>query len=478
MKDKHRLNIPRFHTISQDKIELLHLSTLEVMRRTGVAVKEPKALEILKAGGCVVDGERVRIPAHLIEWALRNAPPRVTLCTREGDPAVFLEGCNVYFGTGSDTPNVIDPYTGERRTAVLQDIVNVSKIVDYLDEISFLMCSGIASDVNSKTSDLYHFEAMVNNTSKPIVFTAWSMDNLKTIVDMAEVVAGGEEKLRKNPFIALYTEPISPLQLAAESTEKIVLMAEKSLPVVYTPCLITGATGPVTLAGGIIQANAEMLTGYVLANLVNEGTPLVYGGGVGPMDMATGVWSYASPEFMLATAALSDMAKHYRLPIFSFAGCSDSKLFDHQASLESALWILIVSLHGGNLVHDVGYIESGLTTSYEQLVVSNEIAGMVRRICQGFEVNEETLAMDVIDSVGPGGEYLTSGHTLQHFKKNWFPDLLSRSPYERWEHGGKQDLGARARERVKNIIEKHSPKPLPSEMRAKLHEIVKSKDKG
>lgn len=477
MDDKYRLNIPRFNTLAEDKIELIHLSTLEILRRTGVAVKEPAALEILKRGGCFVDGERVRIPEYLVEWALQNAPPRVALCDRDGDPAMFLEGCNIYFGTGSDTPNVIDPYTGERRTAVLQDIVNVSKIVDYLDEMSFLMCAGIANDVNSQISDLYHFEAMVNNTTKPIVFTAWSLENLKTIVNMAEVVAGGEEKLKNSPFVALYTEPISPLQLAAESTEKIMFMAEKSLPVVYTPCLITGATGPVTLAGGIVQANAEMLTGYVLANLISEGTPFIYGGGVGPMDMATGVWSYASPEFMLATAALSDMAKHYRLPIFSFAGCSDSKLFDQQASLESALWILIVSLHGGNLVHDVGYIESGLTTSYEQLVVSNEIAGMVRRIIRGLEINEETLALDLIDSVGPGGEYLTSDHTLEHFKKNWFPDLISRVPYEKWEQEGQKDLGARARDRIVHIIENHNPKPLSDGLRSELHKIVKSMDR-
>lgn len=477
MDDRFRLNIPRFHTLSEEKIELLHLSTLEVLRRTGASVKEPKALEILKKGGCYINGERVRIPETLVEWALRNAPPRVTLCDREDNPAIFLEGCNIYFGTGSDTPNVIDPYTGERRTAVLQDIINVSKIVDYLDEMSFLMCAGIASDVNAEISDLFHFEAMVNNTTKPIVFTAWSLDNLKSIVSMAEVVAGGEERLKNSPFIALYTEPISPLQLAAESTEKIMYMAEKSLPIVYTPCLITGATGPVTLAGGIVQANAEILAGYVLANLINEGTPFIYGGGVGPMDMATGVWSYASPEFMLATAALSDLAKYYRIPVFGFAGCSDAKLFDQQASLESALWILIVSLHGGNLVHDVGYIESGLTTSYEQLVVSNEIAGMVRRIIRGFDISEETLALDLINSVGPGGEYLSSAHTLRHFKKNWFPDLLSRVPYEKWKKEGKKDLGTRAGERIKDIIENHVPKPLPEDVRAELQSIVQSMDK-
>ncbi|MBN1222420.1 MAG: trimethylamine methyltransferase family protein [Candidatus Aminicenantes bacterium] len=476
MEDKFRLNIPRLQVLSCDRLEQIHLSTLEVLRRTGVAVKDPRAVGIFKEGGCFVDGDRVRIPPHLVEAALKNLPPRICLCDRSGAPALFLEKNNVYFGTGSDTPNIIDPYAGERRQAVLNDIVNVSKIVDACDEMSFLMCSGIAADVNPAVSDLYHFEAMVNNTEKPIIFTAWSLENLKAIVNMAETVAGGEDILRNSPFIALYTEPISPLQLAEESTQKIMYMAEKRLPVVYTPCLITGAIGPVTLAGGIVQANAEMLAGYVLANLITEGSPFIYGGGVGPMDMGTGVWSYASPEFMLATAALADMSKFYQIPVFSFAGCSDAKTYDQQASLEGSLWILMVSLFGGNLVHDVGYVESGLTTSYEQLVVSNEVAGMVRRIIGGFEISEETLALDLIHSVGPGGEYLTSEHTLKHFKKNWFPGLISRSPYEKWEQQGKKDLGQRANEKIREILENHVPKPLDGKLRDELTRIVSSLD--
>lgn len=336
------------------------------------------------------------------------------------------------------------------------------------------MCSGIASDVNPKISDIYHFEAMINNTRKPVVFTAWNIENLKTIVKMAEVVAGGEEDLKNNPFIALYTEPISPLTLAKEATQKLMYMAEKSLPVVFTPCMITGATGPATLAGSLVQANVEMLAGFVLANLTKKGVPLIYGGGVGPMDMATGIWSYASPEFMLATSALKDLASYYRFPVFSFAGCSDSKLYDPQASLESALWILMASLSGGNLVHDVGYVEYGLTTSFEQIIVSHEVVGMVRRIIQGFEMNEETMALDLIDKIGPGGEYLSSEHTLKHFKENWFPDLISRTPYEKWKAEGKKDLHAKAKERVRQILENHAPKSLEGNIRKELRKIVET----
>ena len=180
---------------------------------------------------------------------------------------------------------------------------------------------------------------------------------------------------------------------------------------------------------------------------------------------------------MLGTAALTDLARFYRLPMFSFAGCSDSNIYDQQASLESALWTLMSTLSGGNLVHDVGYINNGLTTSFEQLVVTNEVIGMIRRITQGFEINEETMALDLIDEVGPGGEFLTSKHTLKHFKENWFPQLISRSPYEKWEQEGKKDLATRANEKARYILEKHTPQPLDKQIKEELSKIVKSKDK-
>jgi trimethylamine--corrinoid protein Co-methyltransferase len=411
-----------------------------------------------------------------VEKALQHTPSGVHLFDRGGNPAMDLEGENVYFGTGSDTPNVIDLETGERRKTVLKDVVDVSRVVDSLSEISFLMCSGIANDVSSEITDIYHFEAMVNNSSKPIVFTAWSLDNLKTIVGMAELVAGGEEALRSRPFITLYTEPISPLILQADSAQKLMFMAEKELPVVFAPSVTTGATGPVTLAGGLVQGNAEILAGFVLAHLVREVTPLIYGGSGEPLDMSVSVMSYAAPESMMMVAGYTDMAKHYNLPLFGYAGCSDSNLYDQQASLESSLWILISTLTGGNLVHDVGYINNGLTTSFEQLVVSDEVIGAVRRIAGGIQVNEETLALDLIHEVGPGGEYLTSTHTLNHFRENWFPSLICRATHENWSDNGALDLGTRANKRAREILENHRPEPLPEDIQTRLREIVKSVD--
>ena len=463
---------PQFRVLSDDQIEEIHLATLEVLRRTGVVIKEPAGRDLLKKAGCWLDGERVRIPPHLIEWAARSTPPRVVLCNRHGDPALFLERNKVYYGTGSDTPNVVDPYSGQRRPALLQDVANISKVVDALPNISFLMCMGIASDVNPAISDLYHFQAMASHSTKPIVFTAWNLDNLKDIVAMAEAIAGGPEALQRNPFLALYTEPISPLQHGIEATQKLLWMAEKGLPVVYTPGLMTGASGPVTSAGGLVQGNAELLSGFLMAQLQREGTPLIYGGGVLTIDMRTTLMSYASPEWMLNTAALADMARYYRLPMFHFAGCSDSKTFDQQAALEGALWMLLAALSGGNLVHDVGYIDNGLTASFEMLVSMDEVAGLVKRIMGGIEVSDETLALDVIDQVGPAGHFLGEDHTLRHFRENWFPRLLDRDNYETWQQKGGLTLGQRAQARAQEILQSHQPQPLPEEVRDRIAHII------
>lgn len=477
MDDKFRLNIPRYSLLTEEKREFIHLATLEVLRRTGLSVKDKKALRIYHDGGCIVEGDRVRMPAHLVEWALRNTSPRIPLCTRDGEPAMFLEQNNGYFGTGSDTPNVIDVNTGKRRTAVLQDVANAAKLVDSLPDISFNMSAALAGDVNSAISDIYHFFTMIKNSRKPLVFTTWSLDNLKTIVEMAEMVAGGARALRNRPFLVLYAEPISPLTIPEESAQEIMFMAEKSLPIIFTPAVLTGATGPSTIAGGIVQANAEMLGGYVLGKLVNKEIPFLYGECALPMDMRTGQAPYVTPEYMLANTAFADMARYYRLPMFSVAGCTDSNLPDQQATMEGAMWIVLTSLNGGNLIHDVGYMDGGLTTSLELIVVFNEVIRMMRRFTRGFDISYKTAALDLIHEVGPGGEYLSSEHTLNHFKENFYSDLLSKDSYEAWEKGDKKNLIERANDKVKNLLENHKPEPLDENLEKELKKIIAVSEK-
>jgi trimethylamine--corrinoid protein Co-methyltransferase len=206
--------------------------------------------------------------------------------------------------------------------------------------------------------------------------------------------------------------------------------------------------------------------------------PFVYGGGVSIMDMRHMNVSYAAPEFMINMAALCDLARYYRLPVFSFGGCSDAKAFDEQASLEGALWILTTALAGGNLSHDAGYIEYGLTASMEMTVMNDEIIGLVRRILGGIEVSAETMALEVIDQVGPAGNFLEQDHTLRHFRENWYPTLLNRTSYSAWQAAGGLTYGARAASRVHEILEKHQPEPLPAEAATAVQAIVRRAEIG
>ena len=463
---------PQFRLLSDGQLETLHFAALEILRRTGVDVLDADALELLRKAGAKIDGQRARIPAHLVEWAIRAAPSSITICNRAGEPAMHLEGSRSYYGTGSDTMNVIDPYSGQRRPPLLADIANIMRVCDYLRHIDFVMCMGIAGDAPVAISDLYHFETMVSHTTKPIVTTAWNLTNLQAIIEMAETVAGGAEALRLNPFVIAYLEPISPLQLASEPTQKLLYMAGRGLPCVWVPGQAGGATSPVTLAGALAQGNAEALAGLLLAQLTREGAPVITGGGSLLLHMGTTVASYESPEFMLSVMACAELARYYGLPVWSYAACSDSKLFDQQASATAALWIMASALSGGNLVHDVGYLESGLTTSFEQLVVADELIGMVKRMLGGVEITEETLALDVIDRVGPGGHFLAEEHTLRHFRENWFPKLLDWSSHAVWVERGSTTLGQRANTRVREILETHTPALLPADIQAKLRAII------
>ena len=468
---------PLFRVFSQSQIEEMHAGTLEVLRRTGVKVMLPEAREMLAKAGCWLDGEIVRFPAHLVEWAIRTAPSRVVLCDRNGRQAMDLTGYNTHFGTGSDCPNVIDPYSGERRPGRLQDVVNFARLVDALPNMDFHMCMAIAQDLDQASSDIHHFETMVNNTTKPICYTAWNLENLQDIVAMCEAIAGGAEAFRRSPFAILYTEPVSPLQHIDLGTSKLIYTARKGLPVVYTPGMLFGAVAPVTSAGGLLVANAELLSGLVIAQLAREGAPFVYGGGVAIMDMHTMGVSYAAPEFLINMAALCDLGRFYRLPVFSFGACSDSKTFDQQAALEGALWTMTTALAGGNMSHDVGYIDSGLTSSMEMTVMGDELIGLVRRFMRGVEVNAETMALDVIDKVGPGGHFLGEEHTRRHHRQsNWAPVLIDRNNFATWAAAGSLTYGERANARVRQILASHQPQPLAEDIRKAVHAIVEGAD--
>jgi len=463
----------KFSVLEKDGIQEIHQATLNILGRTGVYVDHPEALKLCDRAGCSVDGNKVKFLAKIIEESLESAPRKIDLWDRLGTKKLPLEDKNTYFGTGSDCVFIRDVYSGERRECVKKDIENTAHLIDNLSNIDFVMSMGIPSDVPAEIEDKVQFLAMLLNTKKPIVFTASNTANLADIFEMSAIVAGGVSQLKEKPFLALYAEPITPLNHIHSSLEKLLYCAENSIPVIYTPAPIAGATSPVTLAGTLVVTNAELLSGLVISQLARKGSPFIYGGSLGAMDMKTTTLPYASPEAKLLDAAIAEMGQHYQLPVFGTGGCSDSKVFDQQAGSESTLTILMAALSGANLIHDVGYLELGLTASYEMIIITDEIISMVKRILAGIKISKETLAEDEIERVGPGGNYLTSNHTLKHFKNElWFPRLFDRDTYEGWKKAGSKDMATKAKEKAQELLRLEQTASLPQNIVDKVTSIA------
>jgi len=465
----------RVRILGENDIRQIHAATLVVLERTGVAIIAPEGREILLRAGAT-EGEKgaIRIPPGLVERAIDSAPSSVVLSNRLGEPSCFLEGYTTSFGTGSDCPFTLDRKTGKKRTCTYEDVAAGALVCDYLDNLDFVMPVGIISDRPTKVADVYAVEATMLNTVKPVVFTAHSKNTFQASVDLAAAGAGGMEKLQENPFICLYAEPTSPLRHMPEATEKLIHAARLSIPVIFTPCPIMGASAPATGAGVLVQGNAETLSGLVIHQLVQPGAPFIYGGVMLSLDMSTTIAPYGSPELHRHCAALTDLAHHYGLPMFGTCGCSDAKRVDAQAGLEVGLSTLMATLNGQNLIHDIGFLESALITSFEMYLLADEAIGMAKFIAGGVTVDGDTLAVDVIDSVGPFGDFLTHQHTLDFFRKElYFPKFLDRTNYAGWERLGGKTMDVRLKEKVDDILATHKPVAVEPRVRKQMADILR-----
>ena len=461
----------QFRRLSDAQCQKLYWACLEILERTGVRLYDQEALDLLKkAGVSAADGNRVRIPSALVEKARTTVPKRVTLCDRHGNRVMPVEGSRTFFGPGSDCLNIIHHRTGERRKAVLQDVVDAMIVADALPHIDFVMCMFLPIDVPQAVADRYQMAAMLEHTSKPIMFVTTEFSGCVDAVEMAEAVVGGAQALRQNPLAACYVNVTTGLRHNQEALQKLLYLAGKGLPLTYVPSTQGGVTAPVTPAAALAVSQAGALVGLVLSQLKREGAPFIMPGWGGNMlDMRTTVQPYADPD---KRAMAPDFVHYLGLPMFALAGCSDSKEVDQQAAIEAALTLMTDALCGANIVHDLGYLESGLTGSLAQLVICDEILDWLQHFVRGVEIDDETLALDLIDEIGPDGQFLQSEHTLQHFRERWYPGLFDRNNYDSWLAKGGQTLGQRAAERVQAILSRHHPEPLPPGVSRAVHAII------
>jgi len=457
--------------LSQEQCQKLHNACLTILERTGVRLYEPEAIELAKkAGADVSDGNRVRIPARLVEWALSVAPKEVTIYVRNGQAAMQVGGQRSYCGPGSDCLNIVDPRTNQRRRPLLKDVVEAMTVCDTLENINFVMSMFLPSDVNQSIADRYQMEVMLNTTTKPIVFVTYDMSGCLDAIEMAEAVAGSPAALQAKPFVTCYINVTTGLRHNEEALQKLLFLAGKGLPAMYIPVTSAGTTGPVTMAGTLALNNAGVLTGLVLSQLKREGAPVIVPGWGGEgIDMRTMVDPYCGADQRGLAEAL---AHFYNLPMFSLAGCTDAKVVDQQAGIEAALTLMVDILAGGNIIHDLGYLESGLTGSLAQLAICDEIVEWIRQSAAELVINDETLALELIDEMGLDGEFLSSEHTLAHFRDRWYPRLFERYNYEDWVTNGSKTMAERAAERVDEILATHRAEPLSPEAAATVRAVV------
>lgn len=459
--------------MTEEQLNRIHCATLEILERVGVKVHEQEALELLHSSGVRVEGDLVKIPPWLVEKAISSAPSMVALSNREGHRAITMEKNSIYFGTGSEVPYTIDPYSGKRRKPLKQDNRNTALLVDAFEHTDFVMSLGVATDVPVKASDLHQFEAMLLNTTKPILFTAYTRRGLEYIIEMAGLAVGGTDKLATRPNLALYAEPSSPLFHSREALEKLLTCAEKNIPLIYATTPMLGATAPVTSGGALVVANSEILSGLVIHQLKAPGAPFIYGGGIPPMHMGTSICSYGGPERDRGCIALVRLSQYYNLPSFTTAGCTDAQVFDQQAGMEAGFNLLIAGLGGGNLIHNLGYMGVGMTSCFEHLLLGNEAAGAVKHVLKGIDVSDEHLALDLIEKIGPGGHFLAEDHTMKHFRTEmYFPRILNRNNFDIWQAEGALTYGEAANKEVRSILESHRPREIDPEIKAEIKTIL------
>jgi trimethylamine---corrinoid protein Co-methyltransferase len=459
--------------LSETQLNLLHDASLRILAGTGVRFFCREALEMFRrAGAQVSDDTLVRIPHGLVEQALKSAPRAITIFDRDGSPAMRLGEGGCHVGTGSDCAFIWDPATGARRKAVLADVVDGVRLVDGLPGLDFLMSMFLPSDVPASRYERCQLKAMLEESTKPIVFCGIEEASTRWAVQMAAEAAGGPDALGERPFVLNYINTVSALRHNEESVQRLLYAAARGIPTIYAPANCRGTTAPMSVAGMMALGNAGQLAGLVLSQFAREGSPFILNHpSVGAMDWRWMRDLFVSPD---KGPAGCELAARYGLPVFTSGGCSDSKLFDAQAAAEAALSLFAAMASGASMVQNAGYLDSATTGSLELMALVSEMAGWLRRYLRDVEVSEETLAVDLIGQVGPDGDFLATEHTARHLREDWLPALFDRAGFEAWEEQGRQTLEQRAGARVRELVGGHRARPLPQRVRDALSAMVEA----
>lgn len=462
----------QYKPLTDEKVKRIHEASLSILKHTGIQVQDTEALRLFKDAGAEVDGSSVRLSSSLIEDSIAKAPSRIVLAARDPENDLFLEDARVYIGTGGAALQVLDLETGKIRKAVLQDVVNSARIVDVLDNIHFYLIPVYPTDLPREIVEVNKYYAALTNTTKHVQAGVYTIQGIRDVIEMSEHIMGGSEPLRKRPLVSFITSwMISPLTFDTNVTRMLIEICRQRMPVVLSAAPMAGSTAPVTMAGMLAQLNAEQLAGLTLTQLVQPGCPVLMGPIPATADLRSGKYIGGSTELGLCNAAITQMAHLYKIPVYNSAGMTDAKIPDIQAGMEKAQSVYQVALAGANFIHHAaGMLEDMSTIAYEQFVIDNVLLGMAMHAVRGIEVNDETLALDAINRVGPGGHYLMDEHTLRHMRTEHYypPTVFDRQERELWEQDGSVSAWHRAKEIARRILKEHKPEPLDSVAEEKI----------
>ena len=443
-----------YRPLSDAGVKRIADAALEVLEKSGMALYSHTAFQALLDAGAPADDQSriVRFPRSLVEDAVASNPSSITLCSRDGENDVVLEGCRVHYGTGGTALYVLDPDNGHRREANVRDLILNARMVDALRNVHLHTINVFPHDVEDTDDiDVNRFFHSLDHTTKHVMGGVYSLAGCRKVVEMARIIAGGAEVLRKRSFVSFITLIISPFKIDDRYGEMACYLASQDLPVVVPTEPICGTTSPITLAGNVLTHVAETLGGIAMIQTVRKGAPGICGSVGSIPDLRTMNHLGGPIERAMINAAVAQVAQYFKLPLYSTGGATDAKEMNVQAAYESAMSSLLVAMSGANYIHDsAGLMEADLTVSYEKLVVDNEILGMCQRVLRGIEVNDETLATDLIIEKGPGQNYLVEDHTIRHMRGEFFmPNLANRQKREQLAEG--QDALARAKAFVRSI---------------------------
>lgn len=464
----------RLGILSPQDVIQIHNATLDILEHVGVRFPSKNALKIWNDYGAVVDWDSmvVKIPPQLIDDAIKTAPSTYTLAARNEQQDLPLDGNHVFLGTDGCGVEVIDLETGSLRRSSLQDVIDIARIADFVPEIGFHWVAVSAQDRPAETRGLYELQAIWENSTKHVqTESIYSTVEARAAVEMALAIAGNSEQLSKRPVLSMMQCTTSPLGHDKGSLDAALIAAQAGIPVGFMTMASCITTGPATLAGTLAVGNAEVLSALVLIQLAHPGAPVYYAAAQTSSDLRTGSYTGGGPEDFLFGAASNVLADYYDVPLSMGSFATGAKQPDWQAGIDNSLSTFMASIVMSDMLLGAGLLHGSRIWSYEQLLMDCEIFDLVEKMMGGITVNEETLALKTIQSVGPGGNFLGQKHTTKHMRRRWVPQYMDRRTYDKWLEEGD---GARdwARAKAKDILATHKPEPLNRKLSQELRKII------